>query len=80
LSDTNEDIRHNWFIRWKHTAVGRIFWFVLDALVVFIFASLAIDSGRLLEWAIVILFTIDGAYNLARLIGKIMHGNKGAAA
>lgn len=80
MSEHNDEVKHNWFIRWKHTLAGRICWTVLDFVIVYIFASLAIDSGRLLEWAIVILFTIDGVYNLARLIGKVINGNKGAAA
>jgi hypothetical protein len=73
-------VKHNWFIQWKHTAVGRICWFVLDVVIVYIFGSFAVDSGRLLEWGIVILFTIDGVYNLVRLIGKLIKNDKSAAA
>jgi hypothetical protein len=59
---------------------GRICWMVLDFIIVYIFATVAVDSGRLLAWALVILFAIDGVYNLIRLIGKLINGNKTTAA
>jgi hypothetical protein len=63
---------HNWFIRWKHTWSGRIAWTVLDLAIAYVFASLAIDSGTLWQWGIAIFFAIDGLYNFARLVGKVI--------
>jgi hypothetical protein len=81
VSEHNDPVKHNWFIRWKHTAVGRLCWLVLDIVIVYIFGSMAVDSGRLLEWGVAILFAIDAVYNLVRLIGKLIkNGNKEAAA
>jgi hypothetical protein len=62
-------------MRWKHTAHGRLIWAVLDFVIAYIFASLAINSGSIWQWGIAILFTIDGVYELVRFIGKLIHGN-----
>jgi hypothetical protein len=62
-------------MRWKHTAAGRIIWAILDFVIVYIFVSLAINSGSLWQWGVAILFTIDGVYELIRFVGKLIHGN-----
>jgi hypothetical protein len=75
LSETSEHNEHNWFIRWKHTWSGRIAWTVLGLTIAYVFASLAINNGALWQWGIAIFFAIDGLYNFARLIGKIVRRN-----
>ena len=67
---------HTAFMRWKHTATGRAVWTVLDLAITYIFASLAINSGTLWQWGVAILFLTDGVYNLIRLIGNVIHGNR----
>ncbi len=64
----------NAFMRWKHTWSGRLAWTVLDLAIVYTFASLAIDSGVLWQWGVVVLFLIDGLYNFVRFAGKFVDG------
>jgi hypothetical protein len=67
---------HNGFVRWKHTWIGRAVWTIVDLVIAYIFASLAVDSGSLWQWGLVVLFLIDGLYNVARLIGLLINGRK----
>ena len=70
---TSEQSQHNAFIRWKHTKTGRLAWTVLTAVIAYIVASLAINSGDLWQWAIAILFTVDSLYNLIQFARKFIH-------
>ena len=79
MSTATEDSsqpEQNWFLRWKHTWSGRMVWSVLDLVIVYIFGSLAINSGSLWQWGVAALFLIDGVYNLVRLIGILLNGNR----
>jgi hypothetical protein len=70
---SSEQNEHNAFVRWKHTKIGRLTWAIVTAVIAYIFASLAIDSGSLWQWAVAILFAIDALYNLVQLLRKLIH-------
>ena len=66
---------HTAFIRWRHTRIGRICWAVLAGIIAYVFASLAVDSGTLWQWALAVVFIVDALYNLGQFIRTVIHGN-----
>lgn len=74
---TESSNQHSAFIRWRHTAVGRLCWAVLAGAITYVFASFAINSGSLLQWFVAVVFLIDCIYNLGQLGRKVIHGRRG---
>jgi len=70
---SSEQNKHNAFVRWKHTALGRFIWAVVTAVIAYVFASLALDSGALWQWGVAVLFIGDTLYNLVQLFRKFIH-------
>jgi hypothetical protein len=70
---SSEQKKHNAFVQWKHTKLGRLFWAIVTAVIAYVFASLALDSGALWQWGVAVLFTIDALYNLIQLARKFIH-------
>lgn len=70
----SEQVEHNAFIRWRHTAAGRVCWAILAGIIAYVFVSLAIDSGALWQWLVAVIFTIDCLYNLVQLVRTLIHG------
>jgi hypothetical protein len=70
---SSEHSKHTAFVRWKHTKLGRLVWVIITAVIAYVFASLALDSGALWQWGVAILFAIDALYNLVQLARKFIH-------
>lgn len=73
---TESSTQHNAFIRWRHTAAGRLCWAVLAGVITYVFASFAINSGSLLQWFVAVVFLVDCIYNLVQLARKVIHGRQ----
>jgi hypothetical protein len=57
---------------WHHTKLGLITFFVVEAALLYIFASLSITTGNLLLYLVTILLFIGALQNLVKFIGKIV--------
>lgn len=75
---SNEKGEHNAFVRWKHTKIGRLTWTILAGAIAYVFGSMAIDSGSLMQWGLAILFLGDALYNLGQLIRKLVSRDNSA--
>lgn len=61
------------FDKWHKTRNGYIVVGVVELGLAYLFASLAIDSGRLLQWALSFLFLFGGAQNIVK---SVIHWKK----
>jgi hypothetical protein len=58
--------------RWHQTKAGLIVFGLIELGVAYVFASWAIDSGRLLAYFLAIVLLIGGLQNLVKLIVKVV--------
>jgi hypothetical protein len=58
--------------RWHQTKAGLIVFGLIELGVAYVFASWAIDSGRLLAYFLAIVLLIGGLQNLIKLIVKVV--------
>lgn len=54
------------FEKWHQTKQGLIIFTGLEAGLAYLFASLAIDSGSLIEWVLAIVFAIGAVQNAVK--------------
>jgi hypothetical protein len=59
---------------WQETKAGLIFIILFDLLVAYGFASLAIDSGSLLQYFIAIIFLALAITAAVKFFKKVVHG------
>jgi len=59
---------------WHQTRVGLFVWALLELLISYGMASLAIDRGTLWWYLLTLIFLIGGLRNLFKLIGTFVHG------
>jgi hypothetical protein len=58
--------------RWHQTKAGLIVFGLIELGLAYVFASWAIDSGRLLAYFLAIVLLIGGLQNLVKLIVKVV--------
>jgi len=64
------------FDKWHKTAPGLVTFGLVELLVAYGFASLAIDRGNPIYYLLTLIFLIGGLQNLFKLIGKFKkHGH-----
>jgi hypothetical protein len=59
--------------RWHKTKLGNLFFALFELTVAYLFASLAIDSGSLWQYAVAILLFIGAIQNLVKAIRFSKH-------
>lgn len=59
--------------RWHKTKVGLISFAILELVICYAFASLAIDRGNLLYYGLVLLFLVGALQNILRLFKSTGH-------
>lgn len=57
---------------WHETKQGLALFAVVEAALAYVFVSLAIDSGSLLEWTLAIVLIIGVMQNIVRLVIKVV--------
>lgn len=62
--------------KWHQTKPGLGVFAVLELAVAYGFASLAVDRGTPIWYLLAFILLIGGLRNLAKLIGKLIHGHK----
>jgi len=53
--------------KWHHTRTGHLVFGLVELLIAYGFASWAIDSGSLWQYALAIIFLVGGVRNLIRI-------------
>jgi hypothetical protein len=67
--------------KWHHTKSGLLVFGVIELVIAYGFASLAIDRGNLWWYLLVLIFLVGALQNFAKLIKRLIHGkNKATAA
>lgn len=61
---------------WHKTRSGFLVFGVLELVVAYGFASLAIDRGNLWWYLLTLIFLVGALQNLLKLIGALFHGGK----
>lgn len=59
---------------WHKTTQGLLCFAVVELLLVYGFASLAIDRGNLWYYLLTLIFLVGALQNLFGVVGKIIHG------
>jgi len=62
--------------KWHKTKSGLLVFFLVELLIAYGFASLAIDRGNLWYYLLTLVFLVDSLQNLFKLIGKILPHDK----
>ncbi len=65
---------------WHRTRWGRLTFAVIELAVAYVFASLAIDSGSLLQYAVAALALIGSLQNFVKFLWNLVHDDKTAKA
>lgn len=58
--------------KWHKTRLGHLVFGLVELGLAYLFASLAIDSGSLWQWALAIIFAVGFLNNSIRLIRKLV--------
>jgi hypothetical protein len=66
--------------RWHQTKPGLLVFALLELALTYGFGSLAIDRGTFWWFLLALIFLLGSLQNLAKLIGKLLNGNKAAKA
>jgi hypothetical protein len=61
---------------WHKTKVGHLTFGIAELLLAYLFASLSIDSGRLLEYAVTIVLFIGAIQNFVRIFKPVKNEHK----
>lgn len=61
---------------WHQTRVGLLVFGLVELAIAYGFASLAIDRGNLLWYALALIFFFGALRNLFKLIGKLINGGR----
>jgi hypothetical protein len=61
---------------WHKTKTGLLVFALLELLIAYGFASLAIDRGNLWWYLLTLIFLVGSLQNLFRLMGKLIHAKK----
>ena len=62
--------------KWHKTKSGLLVFGLLELLIAYGFASLAIARGNLWWYILTLIFLVGSLQNLFKLIGKLIHGNR----
>ena len=69
----NQKAQQNKLFAWQETKTGLVFIVLFDLLAAYIFASLAIDSGRFSEYTIAIIFLVLAIVQAVKFFKKVFH-------
>jgi hypothetical protein len=61
---------------WHQTRAGFLVFGIVELVIAYGFASLAINRGSLIWYILTIIFLVGGLQNLVKLIWKAIHGNE----
>ena len=62
--------------KWHQTKLGLLVFGIVELAVAYGWASLAIDRGNFLCYALALVFFIGALQNFFKLIGKLIHGGQ----
>ena len=62
--------------KFHKTKPGYLVFGLVELGLAYLFASLAINSGSLWQWALALIFLVGTLQNLVKLIGKFIHGKE----
>jgi hypothetical protein len=61
---------------WHQTRLGLLVFALVELVIAYVFASLAIDRGNLWWYLLTLIFFVGSLQNLFRLIGAHSHGRR----
>jgi len=61
---------------WHKVKLGLLVFGLVELLITYGFASLAVDRGNLWYYVLTLLFLVGSLQNILKLIGKLFHGNR----
>lgn len=62
--------------KFRKTRTGYVVFGLIEPALAYLFGSLAVNSGSLLQWALAVVLLLGFMQNFVRLIWKFVHGGK----